>query len=872
MEEHSEAQPLSDLRVIDLTHGIAGPYCTKLLADFGADVIKVEKPGSGDYCRRLGPFPQDVSHPEKSGLFLHLNTNKRGITLDLKAERGVEVLKELVTGADILVESFRPGVMEMLGLDYVTLKGINPDLVMTSISNFGQTGPYRAYRASDLVLYGMGGRMHTSGLPERYPVQSGGNHVQYQAGNNAALATLFAWYDRAHQGGGGQHVDVSILETQMGSINMRMGALLQYQYNGERSRRTSGPRQGYPFGYYPCKDGYVNVGGGGIRWPRTVKALDMPELLDDPRFAPPDGQLSVEGKEEFERTIWLPWLMERTSLEVMEECQRCEVFAVAVTAMNQVVDGNPQLDARGYFVEVDHPVAGRFRYPGAPISNSNGWWSIRRPAPLLGQHNREVLQGELEYSEEDIKGLTQGGGVHRASPVSATAPRPLVALSTETASRSRDVADVPLPLKGIRAIDLTLVLAGPYGTMFLADMGAEMIRVEPLHFLPIGGRGNLARPSREAEARAPSSQYPNRDPGERPWNRVAGRNVYLRNKLSITGDLSAPEAKVALRRLVEVSDLLINNLVRGSMDRLGLTYEVLSQWNPKLIVISSSGCGQTGPWSRYRGMGSQFEPLFGHASVTGYPDMGPEGSPGGVASDASTGVTIAIAAMLALRQREKTGKGMFVDIAMGENFLPHLGELVMDYTINGRVAGPLGNRDHLGLMVQGTYPCAGDDEWIAISIGKIDQWHALCRLMGKPELIEGGRFVDMGALSAHHDEVDETIGGWTADKAPIELFHRLQEAGIPAGPLMHEEHVFKDPHIKESGFFVPIDHPEIGTHLYPGTTYKMSKIPFQVRKPPVRLGEDNDYIYRDVLGLSEGEYDQLKALGHIGMDYAPHVK
>ena len=143
-----EEQPLSDLRIIDLTHGIAGPYCTKLLADYGADVVKVEKPGSGDYTRSLGPFQNDVPHPEKSGIFLFLNTNKRGITLDLKSDDGVDALKKLVKDADILVESFRPGVMASLGLDYDTLKDINPNLVMTSVSNFGQTGPYRDYKAS----------------------------------------------------------------------------------------------------------------------------------------------------------------------------------------------------------------------------------------------------------------------------------------------------------------------------------------------------------------------------------------------------------------------------------------------------------------------------------------------------------------------------------------------------------------------------------------------------------------------------------------------------------------------------------------------------------------------------------------------------
>ena len=841
MEERTEPQPLADLRVVDLTHGIAGPYCTKLLADFGADVIKVERPDTGDYARTLGPFPQDISHLEKSGLFLFLNTNKRGIVLDLKTPQGIKTLKELVRDADILVESFRPGVMAHLGLDYETLSQINPNLVMTSISSFGQTGPYRDYLASELTLFAMGGKMNVSGLPDRYPLKLGGNHVQYQAGNVAAMASLFGWYAQRYQGLGGQQVDVSIFETQMGSINMRLRNLLIYQYSGERSRRQYAGMAGYPGGYYPCQDGYVTLGGGGVNFHKTAVLLGMPELLEDPRFAYPMGQLSREGKEEFEATIWIPWLMERTKYQVVEECQAYEIISGVINPMDEVVDNNPQLDSRDYFVEIDHPTAGKFCYPGAPMKTQDRWWRIRRPAPLLGQHTQEVLSG--------------ASGSAWKSP----------GHSKEVVSGGKE----KLPLEGIRVIDMTVVWAGPYGTMFLADLGAEVIRVESVNLFPTLTRGQLARPSKEVEQRAPSPNYPNRDPGERPWNRSPIFNVHGRNKYSMTADLNTPEGKDVFRRLVETSDLFIENNVVGAMERLGLSYDVLSQWNPRLSMISSTGFGHTGPWAQYRGMGGQFEAPFGHPTVAGYPDMDIEGAPTSVASDASTGVTVALAALMALHQREKTGTGTYIDISMGENFLPHLGELVMDYTINGRVAGPTGNR--VQGLVQGAYPCAGDDEWIVITIGNLEEWHRLCRIMGRQELIEDERYVDMDRLQEHHDEVDELIGAWTADQDPVALFHRLQKEGITAGAMLNEPLAYADPHLKERGFFVPITHPEIGTHLYPSTTFKLSKAPFQVRKSPVRLGEDNDYVYREVLGLSEEEYDRLKALGQIGMDYASDI-
>ena len=865
MQENKEPQPLVGLRVIDLTHGIAGPFCTKLLSDFGADVVKVERPEKGDYARTMGPFPQDVPHPEKSGIFLFLNTNKRGITLDLKTPAGVEALKRLAKDADVLVESYRPGVMDRLGLGYDVLKAINPNLIVTSVSNFGQTGPYKDYRASELTLFAMGNRMTASGLPERPPIKLGGNHVQYQAGNNAAMATLFAWYAREHQGMGGQQVDVSIMETQMASINMRLLGLVQYQYTGDRGLRLGAVRAGYPSGPYPCLDGYVSVSGGGQRFPRIAGTVDMPELANDPRYASPEGQADLDAREEFEGTIWLPWLLQHTVQEVVEKGQANELLIAPILTIDQVVDNNPQLEARKYFVEIDHPEAGKIKYPGAPIVTEGNWWRVHRPAPLQGQHNQEILGGELGYSEDEVKRLGQGDASLAPATTTALAPAP-------ASTPSKGNGKGRLPLEGVRVIDMAVIYAGPYGTMFLGDVGAEVVRVETLQRLPATSRGQFARPSKESLARAAFAPYPDREPGERPWNRFGGFNQHARNKYGMTLDVTKPEGKDVMRKLVEASDVFIENNGLGSMDRLGIGWDTVSKWNPRLIMISISGFGMTGPWNYYVGIGSQFEASVGHASVSGYSDMDAEGVPPSVAADATCGVTVAAATIMALRQRELTGRGSLVDISLGEAFLPHLGELFMDYTMNGRVAGPPGNRDHQGHQVQGAYPCAGNDEWIAISVGQIEEWHALCRVMGQPQLIEDPRFEDMPALRSHHNEFDQILRSWTVDKDPVELFHRLQKEGVVAGHLLHEAHAYADPHLKAREFFVPITHPEAGTHLYPTTTFKLSKAPFEVRKPPMRMGEDNDYLYRDVLKLSEAEYDNLKALGHIGMDYAAHVR
>ncbi len=859
MEERLESQPLAGVRVLDLTHGIAGPYGTKLLADFGADVIKVERPGTGDFARSLGPFPGDVPHPEKSGFFLHLNTDKRSVVLDLKTAQGVQVVKDLARDADVVVESFKPGVMERLGLSYEVLSRINPNLLMTSISNFGQTGPYRDYLASELTLFATGGVMYRMGLTDRYPLQLTSNHVQYQAGNVAAMAILFAWYAREDRGFGGQFIDVSMMETQMGSINGRMMGLVQYQYTGERVHRLArGIAGGYPSGFYPCQDGYVNISAGFARWASTVALLKMPELLNDPRFNTREAHADPNRREEFEGEIWIPWLLERTKMQVVEECQAQGVLASPVNTIGEGMDDFLQAEFREFWVRADHPVAGSLRYPGAPIYAPRGWWRLHRPAPLLGEHTLQVLKKGWGVFEQD--GVRPSGR--------KTTPRPVGASNGAGATPSGQ-SKVRLPLEGIRILDMTMVWAGPYGSTLLADMGAEVIRLESRGFTTNGGRIQPAHPNPELEKKAPSSVFPNRDPGERPWNRSSTLNAHTRNKSSITVDMTTPEGKDVFRRLVKVSDFIVQNNAVGSMERLGITWDLVSRLNPRFSMINVSGMGQNGPWREYRGFGYSFEGFFGFNSIIGYPDMEGDGIPTTAPSDASTGVTIATAAVLALRQRERTGKGCYVDISLGETFAPHLGEYYLDYEMNHRVAGRLGNRH--ATLVQNVYPCAGEDEWITLCIGTIGEWHTLCRLMGRPELIEDERFADMKRLRAHQDEADIIIGAWTADKDSVQLFHRLQKEGVVAGPMLNEPLAYADPHMKARDFFVQITHPEVGTHLYPGAAYKMSKVPFLVRKPPVRLGEDNDHVYRDVLKLTEAEYDHLKALGHIGMDYLPGV-
>jgi crotonobetainyl-CoA:carnitine CoA-transferase CaiB-like acyl-CoA transferase len=400
------ATALEGAKVIDLSQEIAGPFCTKLLADYGADVIKVEPPHVGDKARHMGPFKDDHPHPEKSGLFLYLNTNKRSLTLNLETATGRQILRRLVEGADILVESYPPGYLDGLGLGYKELSAINPRLVMTSITWFGQTGPYKDFQGSEIVLYAMGGEMYSTGIPEREPIKTALTTSQVQAGAMAAVATMGAYLLASAQGQG-QHIDLSMMEALCGGIDRRASALIGYQYTGEITPRAGGMGvRGYPAGVYPCQDGYIEIVGGAAHWQRIVKMLGEPEFLKDPKWTQPTAQTDPQLYEEF-MAFFIPWLMERSKREIWRIAQENHVICAPLNTPADVYD-DPHFNQRGFFVDVEHPVVGRFRMPGRPFIMSETPWQLRRPAPLLGEHTEEILQ-ELGYTQDDILILRQTG-------------------------------------------------------------------------------------------------------------------------------------------------------------------------------------------------------------------------------------------------------------------------------------------------------------------------------------------------------------------------------------------------------------------------------------------------------------------------------
>lgn len=416
------SRALFDLKVIDMGHFFAGPYCASLLAGLGAEVIKVERPGTGDGARRIGPFPDDEPHQEKSGLFSYLNLGKKSITLNLKSEMGKDILRKLVAEADVVIENFEPRVMPSLGLAYETLREPNPSLVMTSISNFGQSGPYRDYRGYELTLNALSGIQSENGDPDREPVKLGGQQLQFQAGLVAAFATMSAiWYRNTT--GVGQHIDLAILEV---AASMMGHPLTVYQYTryspvrngirpinqGFRSTEASvntpppDPRNPsvYPIAILPCKDGYVCVDTEvPQQWLDLCDMIGRPELKEDPRYSTTMRGLHADEVD----AILIDYLKDKTQSEFFEEATAWHIPSAIINNMAQLFH-DPQHKARGFFIQVEHPALGKIDYPGHPFTMSETPWHTSR-APLLGEHNREILIKRLGYSEEKLLAMAKDG-------------------------------------------------------------------------------------------------------------------------------------------------------------------------------------------------------------------------------------------------------------------------------------------------------------------------------------------------------------------------------------------------------------------------------------------------------------------------------
>ena len=425
-----------------------------------------------------------------------------------------------------------------------------------------------------------------------------------------------------------------------------------------------------------------------------------------------------------------------------------------------------------------------------------------------------------------------------------------------------------LPLSGIRVIDHGIVYTGASATTILADMGAEVIRIESIQVLFPFTRGYRVHP---VKIDGVALGYVDNEPGDRPWDRWFQLHALQRNKYGITLDLSRPKGVEIYKRLVEMSDVVLDNFAPGIMDRLGIGYADLKSVKPDIIMLSASGYGAAGPYQNYAAVGASLGSMTGLASLRGYPDDDITiRSPGQVWSDNVAATTAAFAVLTALHYRKRKGKGQFIDLSQAETFLPHMGESIMEYTMNGRVPKAIGNR-HSTMALHGCYRCRGDDRWVAIAVASDKQWESFCGAIGNPAWAKEERFDDALSRWQHRDELDKRIEEWTIERDPYDVMHLLQDAGVPAGPVVRQADLFNDPHLKERDFFKDIDHREAGKQRCPGMSFQFSKTPLTFRMPPNCLGEHNDYIYGELLGMSGDEIARLEKEKYIGDSFLPEI-
>lgn len=799
-------QGLEGVKVLELGSMVSAAYAAKLMADLGADVIKVEEPG-GDLTRQRGPFPKNIPDPEQSGLFLYLNTNKRGCTLDLTKDTAA--LARLVAWADILIHNYSPAAMAALGIDYDAFRAVNPRLVMCSITPFGLTGPYKDYRAYELTFAHGGGWAWLSpggsDRPDLPPLKAFGHQCGFQAGLLASMASLAAYF-RTLDTGAGEHIDLSAHASVTSFVEMNA---YFYSYLGKIASRL-GRKILAPMGIYECQDGAIML--------LTAQADQLQRLLDfmgNPAWAQEEycqSPFTLARHFDVVDPYIREWIKGWKVADLFHEAQARRICAAPVCTMADL-PAQEQLQTRQFFVEVTHPRAGTLTHLGAPYQLDEPWWSMRRPAPLLGEHNQTV------FATPAI-----------SAPPSQLSPQP-------PRLRTR------LPLEGVRVLALTWAWAGPYCALQLAHLGAEVIHIES-HTRPDGARLVPIHPPEVTPS----------------LNTVGYFNQWNQGTKSIALNLSNPEAVEIAKRLAITCDVVVQNFATGVMERLGLGYEELKKAKPDIIMASISGYGQNGPQRQYMGYGPAMGPLSGLASLTGYVDGSPQ-EVGMAYGDPNGGINAAIAICAALAARKRTGQGQHIDVSLWEAMAVLVAEGWMDYAMNKTQPARMGNRDPL-MAPHNCFRCTGEDEWVSIACGTETEWQALCQVMGQEQLVTDKRFCSASARKANEDELERLVTAWTTTRKKWDITHALQAVGVAAYPTMNSKDLGEDPQLNERGFFVRLPHPEVGVRTHAGMPWLFTHAPNGVRAPAPLLGQDTEQVLHDLLGYATEEIAQLKK-GHV---------
>jgi crotonobetainyl-CoA:carnitine CoA-transferase CaiB-like acyl-CoA transferase len=805
---------LAGMRVIELSTDVAGAFASRLLALYGADVITVEPP-EGHPTRWLTPrLGDDSRDPELGALFAYLGAGKRSIVLDLNTAEDRERLHALIAGADAVIESHAPGALAALGIDLDAIGEEQPGLVVTSITPYGQTGPKAGWRATALTAFAAGGQMSICGDADQPPLKTAGYQAYYQGGLHgfAATATALA---AAARSGIGDHIDISLQEVQASTLEGQGPGALTRGSEAMRSGNTARAA----WGIHPSADGWIGLASMPRQSYSVYDCIGHPELKEDPTLASAWG---IEANELLQ--VLVPeWTSTRTSAEIFAESAKFRAPFSMIPTPRELLEWQGLRDV-DFWREVEHPTLGSYTLPGGPIEFTSDDREHDRgratPAPLLGQHTEEVL-AELAGADS-------------------------------TASAGDLPTEVTPPLDGIRVVDVTQVWAGPYGTRFLADMGAEVIKVEgPTFADPIRTMGGATTPPE--------------------INLSAYFNEYNRNKLGISLDLKEPSGLEALKGVIAASDVFIENWSSGVAERLGLGYEDVRSLNPGIIYISMPGFGHRGADSARVGFGPTIEQMGGLVALQGY-EGGPPHRSGISYGDPIAGTAAAGAVAVGIVHRERTGEGCYAVVPQRDVIINLVGEYMVAESLDRPVPTRIGNRDlefaphnvyrardegpRPVMMPSGEVMAELSERWVAIAVDSDAAWAALRQVIGDDRL-DDARYVDAAGRRAHADAIDRVIEEWTRDRDAEEVAANLQAEGVAAASVLTPLLATRDAHLEARGMFLTYDHADAGHQRTAAPPWHMRRRPVTALRPAPRFGEHSEQVLRDVAGYDDGAIEEM---------------
>ena len=828
------AKILKDFLAAELAEGVAGQYVGKMLADAGADVVKVEPEGgcalrgwsvanvpgikaeAGGKAGTIGEAETEARQETDGAFFQYLNTGKRslvGAAEGISASSDADSLADdpsvarLLEIADIVIEDSLP--QSLLS----ELQQQRPDVVVISFSPYGRLSSEADQPATEFTLQARAGGIGKRGRLENPPVQAGGRIGEWMAGVCGAVGGLAA-AQRAKATGHGEHVDVSLFEGLVISTNIYAFLLASLSDNWDVQiphRNLEMPS------IEPSADGFVGFSTmAQQQFQDFLRMIGAEDWVDDPVISSPFERWAARDMF-FERVH--AWTKARTTEEIVDIASSLRI-PVSLIGNGEIVPTFEAFEGRGMFVE--NP-SGGFIQPRRPYLIHGLEMPELEPVPELGEATAADVESLAKRkAEAEVKAEVKPAAKPDAKP--SVSP--------------------PLPLEGIRIIECTGWWAGPIAGQTLAQLGADIIKVESTQ-RPDGMRFASVKPPTE----------------DKWWEWGMVYHGVNTNKRAITLNLTDPEGRAVLEKLVATADVLIENYTPRVMDNFGLTWEHLSAVNPELIMVRMPGFGLSGPWRDNTGFAQTMEQMSGMAYLTGYPDEPPQIPRG--PCDPVAGLHASFAVLLALEERRQSGKGKLVEVAMIDAALNVAAEALVEFSATDILMERVGNSSY-GLAPQGVYPCSEHETWVGISAATDEQWQALAQAIGQAGLANDPTLATWQDRWLRRDELDEAISEWTKQHACEEAADLLLAAGVPAAVVEVDRHVGRDALLWERGFFVEIEHPVAGAHGYPAVPFRYASHtePWINRHPPT-VGEHNEEVFGE-LGYSAEDMEGLQERKVIG--------